>query len=92
VRDDQLTKLLELYAAELQDRFHAVPRQFEDRPGMAGYARLVAQLDHVLWMIAQMQKGMQPAVNAWDGQKLNRCPATIRIPGVLPQLMMLPNW
>ena len=72
MRDDQLTELLELYAVELQDRFHAVPRQFEDRPGLAGYARLVAQLDHVLWMIAQMHKGMQPGVNAWDGKKLNR--------------------
>lgn len=38
----------------------------------SGYARLVAQLDHALWMIAQMHKGMQPGVNAWDAQKLNR--------------------
>ena len=72
MRDDQLTKILELYAAEVQNRFHAVPRRFEERPGLAGYARLVAQLDHLLWMIAQMYKGMQPGVNAWDAQKLNR--------------------
>jgi len=78
VNRDQVVELLHHYKAELRGRYNAVARRFQDRPGLAGWARVTAEFDHLLWMIDHMLMDLDPGmltvqeVDRWPEDKLHR--------------------